>query len=202
MKERSADGFETELLRARARGETSADASFEQLFREYRGTVTSWLALRVDRAFVDDLAQDVWLVFYARWQRWEFGIEEESSEARPVLSFLFRTCHFVASGHRRLAANRLTEPSEELDRMASTAGASELLRNLDAGRLLERAQRECSSEELDVLHAKLAGLTARDIAGALGITPSVVDHRYRNALGRLRKKPAHPRKDDGARTDG
>ena len=44
---------------------------------------------------VDDLAQDVWLIFYSRFRRWEFGTEMESPEARPVLSFLFRTCQFV-----------------------------------------------------------------------------------------------------------
>jgi len=30
----------------------------------------------------------------------------ESAEARPVLSFLFRTCQFVARGHARLARSR------------------------------------------------------------------------------------------------
>jgi DNA-directed RNA polymerase specialized sigma24 family protein len=39
-----------------------------------------------------------------------------------------------------------------------------------------------------VLLAKLAGMSAREVAGTLSITEAVVDHRYRDALARLRSK--------------
>ena len=42
-------------------------------------------------------------------------------------------------------------------------------------------------DELDVLLPKLAGVPAREIAQTLGITEPVVDHRFRNALARIRK---------------
>ena len=156
--------------------------------------VAAWLAVRVERAAVDDLAQDVWLIFYQRWRRWEHGAEMESAEARPVLSFLFRTCQFVARGHRRGAAGRMEsaeafDPAELPD---STETPEALARRVDAGRCLLLAGRVCSEEELDVLLAKLAGMSAREIAGALSITEAVVDHRYRKALARLRKEVAMP----------
>jgi DNA-directed RNA polymerase specialized sigma24 family protein len=179
--------LENRLLRARARGEMSADAAFEVFFREYARIVSSWLALRVEPGAVDDLAQDVWLIFYSRFRRWEFGVEEESAEARPVLSFLFRTCQFVARGHRRLSQTRRTEPLPERSEPVSRED-SVLQRRLEATQALGVAKRLCSEEELDVLLAKLAGFSAREIASMLAITEPVVDHRYRDALARLRKE--------------
>src|SRR3989304_4414615 len=112
VKEEAASPLENRVLRARARGEMSADAAFEALFQEYRRIVASWLAVRVDGGSVDDLAQDVWLIFYGRFRRWEFGTEMESTEARPVLSFLFSTCQFVARGHQPLARSRRASPPQ------------------------------------------------------------------------------------------
>jgi RNA polymerase sigma factor (sigma-70 family) len=180
--------LENRVLRARARGEMSADAAFETLFREYRRIVSSWLAVRVERGAIDDLAQDVWLIFYGRFRRWEFGAEMESTEARPVLSFLFRTCQFVARGHQRLARSRRSDPIEEAEERAVSGGQESLLRGVEASKALSLARRVCPEEELDVLLAKLAGMSAREVAKALSITEAVVDHRYRDALARLRSK--------------
>jgi DNA-directed RNA polymerase specialized sigma24 family protein len=174
--------LENRVLRARARGEVSADAAFEMLYREYGRIVAAWLAVRVDSAAVDDLAQDVWLIFYGRFRRWEFGTEMESEEARPVLSFLFRTCQFVARGHLRLARSRKSEPLPEEIKVS----VEPLLRNLEASRALALARRICSEEELDVLLLKLVGMSAREIARSFEMTEAVVDHRYRDALSRLR----------------
>jgi RNA polymerase sigma factor (sigma-70 family) len=187
-KEDGSSPLENRVLRARARGEMSADAAFETLFREYQRIVASWLAFRVEGAAVDDLAQDVWLIFYGRFRRWEFGTEMESREARPVLSFLFRTCQFVARGHQRLARSRKNDPLEEKHEKVAAAGTETLLRDLEAARALSLARRICPEEELDVLLAKLAGMSAREVATTLSITEAVVDHRYRDALKRLRSK--------------
>ena len=187
-KEDEGSSVENRVLRARARGEISADAAFEALFREYRRTVATWLALRVEAAAVDDLAQEVWLIFYNRFRRWEFGTEMESREARPVLSFLYRTSRFVAKGHQRLLRSRKNDPLEEGDEKVSASGPESLLRELEASRALSLARRLCTEEEFDVLLAKLAGLSAREVATGLSITEAVVDHRYRDALSRLRVK--------------
>lgn len=189
VKEEGPSPLENRVLRARARGEMSADAAFEALFQEYRRIVASWLAVRVDSGSVDDLAQDVWLIFYCRFRRWEFGTEMESKEARPVLSFLFRTCQFVARGHLRLARSRKNDSLEGVkEKAAAASGPETLLRDLEASEALSLARRICPEEELDVLLAKLAGMSAREVAGTLSITEAVVDHRYRDALARLRSK--------------
>ena len=132
--------LENRVLRGRALGEVSADAAFETLYREYGRTVSAWLAVRVNSAAVDDLAQDVWLIFYSRFRRWEFGAEMKSPEARPVLSFLFRTCQFVARGHKRLAASRVVEPLETPEEVPVANGRASMLRRLEASRALAIAK--------------------------------------------------------------
>ena len=114
----------------------------------------------------------------------------EAVDARPVLSFLYRTCQFAVMGHRRKA-----RPEAEMrEAEAPSAGPDALLRKSEAGRCLELARRLLREPELDVLLAKLAGVPAREIARALGVSESVVDHRFRGALARLRarlcRKPA------------
>jgi DNA-directed RNA polymerase specialized sigma24 family protein len=183
-----AGSLENRVLRARSRGEISADAAFEALFLEYRRIVASWLTARVEAGSVEDLAQEVWLIFYGRFRRWEFGAEMESIDARPVLSFLFRTCQFVARSHHRIARARRTDALEDRVEPVASRGSQELLRELEAGEALSLARRHCSAEEMDVLLAKLSGMTAREIAQTLSITEAVVDHRYRDALARLRTK--------------
>ena len=180
--------IENRVLRARAQGEVSADAAFETLYREYGRTVSAWLAVRVDSAAVDDLAQDVWLIFYSRFRRWEFGTEMESPEARPVLSFLFRTCQFVARGYKRLASSRVVEPLETPETVPVASGRDSMLRRLEATRALAIARSVCRSNEVDVLLAKLSGMSAREISVTLSVSEAVVDHRYRNAIAKLRKK--------------
>jgi len=180
--------MENRVLRARALGEVSTDAAFETLYREYGRTVSAWLAVRVDSAAVDDLAQDVWLIFYSRFRRWEFGTEMESPEARPVLSFLFRTCQFVARGYKRLASSRVVEPLETPESVPVADGRDSMLRRLEATRALAIAKSVCPENEVDVLLAKLSGMSAREIAATLSISEAVVDHRYRNAILKLRNK--------------
>jgi RNA polymerase sigma factor (sigma-70 family) len=178
---------EHEVLRARTRGEVSADAAFERLHALYAPSVRAWLLLRVRGTEAEDLVQDVWTIFYHRWRRWEQRPGMDEPEARPVLSFLYRTCHFALKGHRRKA--RL-EGAMEADVADGQAGAERLLLGVEAGRCLDLARRVLRPEEMDVLLAKLAGVPAREIAETLGVTESVVDHRFRNALGRVRTRLA------------
>jgi len=176
------------VLRARARGEVSAGAAFEELFALYGGNVRGWLALRTDPATADDLAQDVWTVFYSRWQRWQFTPEMEAPEARPVLSFLYRTCQFVLSGHRKRQVFRAHAPLDEAAGQRSPQSAEQLTRGAQFGQCLAVARAVCPPEELDVLLAKLSGLSLQEIARTCGITAAMVDHRFRNAILRLQKE--------------
>jgi len=183
---------ELPILRARAQGKLSGDEAFGQLYELYAPKVLGWLGMRVNPADADDLFQDVWTVFYGRWSRWQFTPEMQAPEARPVLSFLFRTCHFVLQGHRR----RMLRPNQSLADIEvadGVHGAEQVQRKAELGRCLERACKVCRPEELDVLLAKLAGVPARETARTLQITEAVVDHRFRKALARLQKDLAPQR---------
>jgi RNA polymerase sigma factor (sigma-70 family) len=183
---------EQSVLRSRASGELSADQAFERLYALYAPLVLAWLRVRVPRpADADDLQQDVWMVLYDRWKRWEFRPEMEAAEARPVLSFLFRTAHFVLRGHSRRAAVRAERPLEAAGH-APAPDAGDL--RLELGRCLDLARRICPEEEQEVLWAKLSGVPAREIDRVLGITEAAVDHRFRGAVARLKRRlePASP----------
>jgi len=181
---------ERSILRRRAGGAVSAEESFEELYRLHSGSVRAWLRSRVSISTADDLMQDVWLVFHHRWQRWEFPPAMEADTARPVLSFLFRTCHFVLRGYQRRRELRGEIPSDVLEAADGSKGAERVERGAEAGRALRLAQRLCTPEERDVLLAKLAGMPAREIADTLGLTQSTVDHRFRAAVARLKTRLA------------
>jgi DNA-directed RNA polymerase specialized sigma24 family protein len=192
---------EHEVLRARARGDVSADDSFERLYTAYAADVRAWFRMRIPTSEADDLFQDVWVIFHHRWQRWEFRPEMDAAGARPVLSFLYRTAQFVLQGYRRRRAARAESPLEGVERESHT-GAEHVYQALEAARCLSLAQRLCPIEELDVLLPKLAGVPAREIARALGITGPVVDHRFRNALARIKAGLAPRRRTRHGRSHG
>src|SRR5215813_12254538 len=176
---------ESSVLGAAARGELSPDEAFERLYDEYAPLVRTWLAARIGTAQAEDLFQDVWTIFYRRWREWEHRPDLEPSDARPVLSFLFRTCHLVLQAHRRIAKKRAAPPLEDVD-SPTVNGHGAVIAQIELGQCLDAARRHCTDEEWTVLTAKLSDVPAREIARTLQITEAAVDHRYRRAIARMR----------------
>lgn len=170
-----------------AEGALSSDEAFAHLFEEYGPLVLGWLRVRVDHASADDLFQDVWTIFCRRWREWQPQDTVDSADARPVLSFLFRTCHLVLMAHRRVARQRPTEPLGTAMEI-TLDGSAHITSQVQLGECLSAARATCSDEEVAVLAAKLAGVPAREIARTLGITEAAVDHRFRNAIARIRER--------------
>jgi len=157
--------------------------SFEQLYDLYQRPVYAWLAVRLQSPDVDDLAQDVWTIFYRRWQSWRFP-DELVPEAKPVLSFLFRTCHLTLAGFRRV---RERDRAADLDQANEVAAPTDRRhRELEVQQCLTIARETCTADELEILIGKLTGVSARTIARTLGITESAVDHGYRRAIAKVR----------------
>jgi len=150
----------------------------------YAPVVIGWLALRVEPSAVDDLLQDVWTVFYGRWRSWQQPAELDTPEARPVLSFLFRTVHLATNAHRR--ARRVHEQIEEHD-LTDRTMPERLIDGLTLASCLDFAKSHCGEEDVAILTGKLAGISAKEIARTLEISESAVDHRYRNTLEYLRQ---------------
>jgi len=177
------------ILQARASGQVSADVSFEQLYELYRKPVHAWLSLRLPASDADDLAQDVWTIFYRRWQTWRFTAELPP-EAKPVLSFLYRTCHLTFAGFRRLQERHRADDLEQAGELP--APADRWHRDLEVRQCLSAAKEACSADELEILVGKLTGVSARSIARALGVTESAVDHGYRRAIAKTRAVLSNP----------
>jgi len=171
------------ILHARASGQVSADVSFERLYELYRKPVHAWLSLRLPASDADDLAQDVWTIFYRRWQTWRFTAELPP-EAKPVLSFLYRTCHLTLAGFRRLQERDRAGDLDQAGDVAAPTGTWQ--RDLEVRQCLTAARHACSSDELEILIGKLTGVSARTIARTLGVTESAVDHGYRRAISKVR----------------
>ncbi len=172
------------IVSGRMSGALSVDASFECLYKIYAPVVVAWVFVRVESNMVEDLVQDVWTVFYRRWRTWRQPPEMNTPDARPVLSFLFRTVHLAAKAHHR--RKLVHEPIEEHDPPDHTA-PQRLYAMLTLGRCLELARMHCCPDDIQILTGKLAGVPAKEIARTLSISEPAVDHRYRNALERLRR---------------
>ncbi len=178
---------EPTILRGREGGELSCNVAFDKFYRLYSPVVRGWVAISVRAGDVDDIVQDVWAIFYQRWRGWRFLPEMYAPDARPVLSFLYRTSRFLLEGHRR-RATRAHEPLGDLDVADGPDQTERILRAVEFGQCLNLARKVCPQEEMDVLLAKLGGIPGREVAEALSVTEAVVDHRFRNAISRLQKK--------------
>src|SRR5262249_8082417 len=153
--------------RARQSGELSCEESLRWLYDLYARSVFSWLLVRSPRDQAEDMFQEVWSAFLVRWRAWEFREEVSAPEARPGVSFLFRTGAFVWKGHRR--KERAGEPLPDGE-SEPAVHSGELEARLELDRCLKLAAEICTPEEIEVLTARLAGLSGAEIAGALGIS--------------------------------
>jgi DNA-directed RNA polymerase specialized sigma24 family protein len=179
---------EQAILRARQAGELSVEDSFRALFDLHGRAVMGWLLVRVPRDHADDLFQEIWSAFFVRWRTWEFRENVSAPEARPVLSFLFRTAAFVRGGQYRRKRQREMREEEAGPAIPDTLSTPACLDDrVQLGQCLDLAAEICASEELDALLAKLTGLSGEEMASSLGVTAAIADHRYRSAVARLRR---------------
>ncbi len=172
------------VLRACIDGVVSPDEAFDRLYSLYAGPVLAWLRVRVRHGAADDLFQEVWRIFLGRWRNWQHSPAMDDPNARPVLSFLYRTSHFVLKAYQR--REQQMEPLQNAADPASDP--RDLARAIDFGRCLTVGKEVCSPDEFDVLVAKLAGVPAREIARTFDVTEAVVDHRYRDAVAQVRRR--------------
>jgi RNA polymerase sigma-70 factor (ECF subfamily) len=154
-------------------------ADFENLYREHFAFV--WRTVRrlgVDLAFVEDVAQEVFVVVHRR-----LGEFEGRSTAKTWLYGIVRR---VVADHRRTLrrkplsagietedADAPTAPEEGPDASAERAERVRLLHRLLAG--LDEAKREV------FILSELEGLTLAEISEALGVNANTVASRLRAA---------------------
>ena len=149
---------------------------FAAVYTEHLGAVSRYLARRVDRDDVDDLAADV---FAVAWRK--------RATVRPgeELPWLYRIAGYLVANHRRRLAARASFMG--LLSVPDSAPSAESLVVADAE--LARAWGALGAREREVLAlVVIDDLSVSDAATTLGITANAVSirlHRAKKALADL-----------------
>ena len=150
-----------------------ARAEFEAVYRRHLPAVSAYLARRVDRADVEDLAADVFAIAWRK--RDAVGPGEE-------LPWLYRIASYQVANHRRRRAVRASALA--LFAAPDAAPAADAAFDGDPG--LARAWRGLTGAQREVLAlVVLDGLAVSEAAIALGVSPNAASirlHRAKKAL--------------------
>ncbi len=156
---------------------------FVAVYTQHLGAVSAYLARRVDRDAVDDLAADVFAIAWRKRDRVAAGEE---------LPWLYRIASYVVANHRRQLASR-TSVLARLTAQDSAPSAEDIV---VADRALAEAWRALSARDREVLALGVVeGLSPAEVATALGITANAASirlHRARTRLAELLQKNSDP----------
>ena len=165
-------------------GARSGDASaFKTLYDRHHGRVFAYLSRMVaDRAAAADVVQEAFVRLWKARETWEPG--------GSVAGYLIRTCRrlVVDEQRRKKVRDRWARRTASAPSPSAPAPDVELEQRELAARLaseieaLPERMREVFSLKRD------AGLTYREIAEVLGISPKTVDAHMTRALTRLRER--------------
>jgi len=170
-------------------------SEFEDVYRRHLPAVSAYLARRVDRSDVEDLAADV---FAIAWRK------RDTVAPGEELPWLYRIASFQVANHRRKLAARASVLG--LFSAPDAAPAADAL--LDGDPALALAYRRLPARSREVLAlVVLDDLSVSQAATVLGVSPNAVSvrlHRAKKALGEelAAAEAAHRTNPDGsARTD-
>jgi RNA polymerase sigma-70 factor (ECF subfamily) len=157
--------------------------AFRELYRRHYAAVCRYLAARTDRAYVEDLAAETFLV---AWRRQP----ELPDEVRP---WLLNTAGKCLANHRR-SRQRAAALAERLAGLAAPELPGlepAVARGMRSRALLAAvASLGLRDREVVLLH-HWDGLAPREIARVLGVTPVIARARLHRAGRRLERSLAH-----------
>jgi RNA polymerase sigma-70 factor (ECF subfamily) len=147
---------------------------FAQLYREQFEFVWRMLLhFGVPAAGVEDAAQDVFVVVHRRWDDLEAHVSARS--------WLYGIARRIAADHRR-KRSRHERKLEALPRVGPSRDLEVEVADRELIEALEAALAELDPARREVfVLAEIEGLTAREIAEALGTNPNTVSSRLRAA---------------------
>jgi RNA polymerase sigma-70 factor (ECF subfamily) len=155
---------------------SDSSEAFAAVYSEHRGAVSRYLARRVARDDVDDLAADV---FAVAWRK--RGAVQPGEE----LPWLYRIAGYLVANHRRRLAARASLMG--LLSVPDSAPSAESLVTADAE--LARAWAALSARDREVLAlVVIDDLSVSDAAVTLGVSANAVSirlHRAKKALAEL-----------------
>lgn len=161
-----------------ARDHPALSAEFEALYHEHFEFV--WRTLRrfgVPTAALDDASQDVFVVVHRRFGAWE--------QRASIRAWLFGVSKRIASKHRR-GLERHARKVAALPEPAAARELDERVADRDRLERIARAIDKLAPERREVyVLADLEGLSAPEIADALGCKLNTVYSRLRRARADL-----------------
>lgn len=162
--------------------------AFSAVYTEHLGAVSRYLARRVARDDVDDLAADVFAVAWRKRATVQPGEE---------LPWLYRIAGYLVANHRRRLAARASVLG--LLSVPDSAPSAESLVTADAE--LARAWNALSAREREVLAlVVLDDLSVGDAAVALGVSANAVSIRLHRAKKALADQLSQNLADDSERS--
>jgi RNA polymerase sigma-70 factor, ECF subfamily len=151
----------------------SADAAFADVYTQYLPKVSAYLARRVERDAVEDLAADV---FALAWRK------RDAVTAGEELPWLYRIAANLVANHRRKVAS--TEGFIRSLRPADSAPAADDI--VIADQNLAHAWKQLRARDREVLAlAVFEDLPIGTIAAALGVSTNAVSIRLHRAKKQL-----------------
>lgn len=145
------------------------------------------LALGVERADLDDAVQDVFMVIYRR--------ADDFAGRSAVTTWIYGITRRVAADYRRRARRTPRTDAAPLDRAGAPCAAQA---RLDASQALLALLAQLPAEQREVfVLMELEGMTAPEVAIALGAPVNTVSSRLRLARGHLEQIVAASRALDG-----
>lgn len=162
------------LQLVRAPEPAPAEAAFAAAYREHHAFV--WRILRhlgVPDLLIDDVLQDVFLVAYRRWDRWD--------PASPLRSWLYGIARRVTADVRR-GARRRERRLAAVDAPADAPAPDDLLAGAQAADFVDRFLAGLDEDKREVfVLAEVEDLSAPEIAAATGAKLNTVYSRLRLA---------------------
>ncbi len=160
-------------------------ARLRELYRAHRDVVwRNLLMLGVPESGADEALQDVFLTVHRR--------RDDFDDRRDIRAWIFGITRRVAANHRRHAKRR--ETSLLIDPEARTPPLDEAFARLEAARLVERFVLTLSLEQREVFVAiDIEGLTAPEVAEAVGTNLNTIYSRLRLARRRFEREVARHR---------
>ncbi len=166
-----------DAARLAARIRDGDHAAFRAFFDEHHGALLAFLhRRRVPLAVADDLAQQAFVYV------WEHRATIDTG--RSLRAYLYRIAYTRALNHVRDTARLDASPDEWEGTPEGDAASLALVEEAVGNAIAELPERRRAVFELCFLQ----GLTHREAADALGISPKTVEHQMGHALKFLRER--------------
>lgn len=147
---------------------------FDELYNSFYKKVLSYFLKEFDRSVAEDLTQQTFL------KLWTYILSHPKDKIDKPKSLIFTIAKNVKNDFLRLI---LSKPCFSLDESGDVSYNNDFVRKIE----LNSALALLSDDERKIIKMKDAGLSSREMAKSLGISPSGARSRLKEARDKLKK---------------